>query len=1615
MDADSSYLSKDPTILYDFVVSTTQASISSGLFEYIHDTTQPITYLCFLVDGTGNPTIQISLSDLLAVTGGVNPFDIEATTPYNDPRIGKLTAARFNVGIKLQIGMPPGCMPPSSLPPGNVTILDPILTLGNSTNNVLFNMYCSELSVIQNTPGSWGDDGQWNIFNQPYGTPWYIQTRVDLIMPPLPIDLSNPYFSNHPDQKAALLAQLEQMSISGLTFSLQQLLLDLENSTLETPPSFSGIPLGPARTILESTFRDVYAVNASNHGAPILSIAAIPSDVPDTSSLQMTSFQRQVSQQKDAAGNVLPIPLDPTLKSEQEDASTLDFVCMTQNRSLPQLPNFAWNWVLPVDVDNESGVVAIRRESFAQFLVDEIVTAVTNCCLALTCTTSCDAFGGSDYHVDPDLEPYRTPLNTFSESGPDVINIAYSGYVEAYSSSGATETGYVYDTTIIDTYTITVGQNGDLSLIKQGESAIQDNSDPGQLDGFLNFFKDLNGVVDNITHQIGDWVGTNLEPVDFNSLPRFVFPGASVFTYKSVSFSQYQDLICEITYVTPSGAAAVGHSATTSSSRPKLALPESESEFEAADPPTDPTPTTTLTSSSDLILNYVQGEIVSPTSKFEALQVADGHSLLFAIDTSNVFHVIEEQTATISTGWKFSDLSTALIEAEFPATDAIVRTFDVGQSAVNGNISLAMAVSSEESDNLYVSLANSSSDASWIAAPISETPPTILTIVGVLFAEILESQECLVVDIYRPSTSGGTDIECYYIDPTKFNGTYWVKHDVPIDIEAGSYQSCIGRTGGDVVDGIYTSGVAGTDDQLIYTPILNAWGHGPPTVSRLIVPSGNPVSAIATARNADSTSPLYGTTDLYAVSNSALYRFAADAQGDNASGAVLVTSEVLSGCSKLLATSQGGVTTLWGKNASDEIFYISCLVADLADRDSWSIPIPILSEIENVSAYVNKADGGKTIFAAGNGLVNLQKIVQATDSTTKIWRTQQIILDAPIDQKALSFNSYTTVVQLSENNQPAAGATLVVSTDSRTPMYASGIYYVLGLKPAYIKTNASGSMIFIEATDDLQAAIISIDTTSAGPIVSAVINPMEQPFQKITSLNSSDLLRGASFPSQTVASGVVGTPQSTSLIAASTSGDAVDAIVNNTSSLTAAYSSLSPNLQAGIATAPRTKPSSLNPDDNFVDVFIGDLVRWLKSGVSAIIQIVQDAATETWHFIANIAGQAYRAIMDTVKGVVGAIEWVFDAIKTGIEDLIRFLEFLFGWDDIQRTKDILHNVASLFLEDQIASIDTMEEQLDASFAAAEATMNEWAGTTDWSPLGPFSSQTPVASDKNAMQGQTASSQMLTNHYHSQSQNMSIIGGPTPPGAVDSLMDELLTAISNKGAVLGAVYDQLEQLATQPESAAVDLPEPLIEISEQVQQVFASLLHFGAGIVTIFRLVYKIPEAKAVEANSPTARYSTVLGIVATILSASADRLAPKYAIQNEDVIRFSLLFKALGVCNAIRFSGYVSQRFYDDIFGPLTIVEARSMGAVMDSILAACSFIVTCYHFKELFNDPENSNRMVAMEGEAANFFSYCSRLLYAGAVAQNDPVSRPTFVAFMAGCDVLTAGFEVATAFTAM
>ncbi|KAK8219147.1 hypothetical protein M8818_000878 [Zalaria obscura] len=1476
-----------PKYGYDFVLSTTQASINSGLLEYLSQEGQPIAYICFLADkNTGNPTQQIALDDLLIQTKGVNPFDIPDGTAWNDPRIQVLTKALFVCGVKIQMGLPPGVLP-KDLP-------EPVVVLGNSANNVRFNMYCSQFSVIQNTPPSgFGGTGVWNVWSQRPGFPWYVDTTVDLITEDLDSELNTPYFNNHPKEKAALLAQLT--NLSSTAFSLQQLLFDLDNAVLQSVPTFEGIPAGSnAEAILQKSFVSIYSTNAKQYGQPLLSVNAVAQQTPDPSQLHLTGIERQVSTLVDESSGV-PIQ-NPT--PVQQSATTLNYLCAVNHNPLPGAASFSWNWVEPTNIESESGVIAINRNTIANYFMKELqlLPSVRNSCVAVTTSVKAHWWGPvTYYHTFVPGQSLQSAA--ISESGADVISMAY-------------ESAYVKTTLDQVPQSRFVRPKRLRAILPRSKIA----TDP---------LLQTNGIT--------------------TPIPT---PAKSANTVPS------RDTVPKITY------------------------------------------------SSQMMQNYLQGEIVSAQAKFEAVQTSDGHALLFATDSNGILNGIEEQNGKTSTGWILNDLSTAFNKAKFPG--ATVRTFDTGQSALDGSISLGMAVSSGGSDHLCVSLANSNEVGTWI----TETQWTLypfdapgemlagITIAGILFSETLDHQQYLIVDIDRSTISSVKDIARYYIDPSKSQGSYWMPHNVPVDIEDGSYQSCIGRAGGESVDGVYTLGMAGKSGQLVYVPIINIFGDGPPLPTRLGLPGDEPASAIAGARNLNEASDLYGTTDLYAIGGSTLYRFAAEEQkADNDLGRPLATNSLFAGTQKLMAMIHDGVTTLWGRNGSDDVYYLSCPSDHVSESGSWSTPVPIVYGIERVSAYVNRQDGGNTIFASGGG--NLQKLIQATSTSSQMWLAQEIKLAAPLMEKSLSFNSYTTTISLADaDNLPVREAELAISAKSRTPVYINGIYYVLGQTPVSVATDSTGSVTVIEAADDINGTVLMVSTSASESIT---INPMDEPFKKLASLDSKDALRGATFPKGIVAGGVLGPTESVHLVSSSVSDDdasanAFDGQIANVeetvnqwagikdwSLLGAPATSLASSSTSNPAGS-QTSGSQLlsnhfrdqagqitvlsgSPSMSVVQELIEDLLTAISKEGSILSTVYDQLAQLARDFASLDVGSMIRRIAGILaNGVLSSAQVVVDALLNVLKDLAATA---IGILDAKIHIPVISDILNLLGIADISFLDLFTWIAAVSYTVIYKIANDEA---------PFPNNNDTSS---------------------------VISASDWDG-----LSVLFQTLPNPSAT------SLKAAAVHHET----LNRQALTLSSALQSAVFVAGHATAGFIALTGDFVTSFEASEETGQNQWSIPSAVMGAIFAASADAADALAPKYPIENQPVSVFMKANTTAVVLAKLVFSGPAQEKFraQESSFSGLAVQDGRATGAIVNAILIIPALFGTCWHFYELSEKPASAERSAAIIGEVSKLSTYMSRVSYAMAVNDTNPESKAIEVGAMAAINLTVAGLQTAEAIAA-
>jgi hypothetical protein len=729
-----------------------------------------------------------------------------------------------------------------------------------------------------------------------------------------------------------------------------------------------------------------------------------------------------------------------------------------------------------------------------------------------------------------------------------------------------------------------------------------------------------------------------------------------------------------------------------------------------------------ITFQSELMKNQKHAVVMAPDRAFKVLQSADGDALFFSIGTDDAFYLTREVTET-STGWDRLDLSSALASQHGGAA-VTAKAFSVAQNARTLDIDLALVVTVSGQDYLYLSLGNADTDAAWgngvtwTAVPFDSgtAPPNPLTIADVLIMNIPASTggavENIFVDIVRtPGDSLGL-LDRYYVTPGA--ARKWNLQKLSADLAAGSISSCLGQRPGDPVPGIYTFGTINGQPELIFTPQYNYFKPtSPPSPARLTLPAG--ASAIASAGNAS------GVTNLFVAATAGLYVFAPANQHDLATPVLVVPGGLAAGAAALAAASTATSTAVWGVDPQGSLFYVACPAGREADPTAWSNPVPLLPAAEGFAFYLNLSAGFSVLFAHVDG----QNLVQLSqDPVTTNWLQRSVLLPATDIGDVLEFDSFTTHVQVTDDNDVAApDAAVSVTATSPVSVYLNDVYHVLSPTVAVnTTTDATGVLTVVQETQSLAAVCFRVTLTGM-PSVTAAINPMDNALAKLSTVQTGQDL------SDIQVTNPDGSEQP--LVPAAISAGDTDAVAQaiarfvqinqglpqdgsrQTAAAVQATGALSSAGSAGwglsFGDAGLAFYEGTADLGSAIETAAGDLWQSLGNAFGDVEGIVVQEVDGLYHFVATIAGQMYDALLDSVDAVVCAVEFVFSKIEVFFEDLMKWLGFVFQWDDILRTHSVLKNLFTTYVSKCVDELGDARTQVQTVFTNAQGYVNAWAG------------------------------------------------------------------------------------------------------------------------------------------------------------------------------------------------------------------------------------------------------------------------------------------------------------------
>ncbi|GFF59940.1 hypothetical protein IFM51744_10110 [Aspergillus udagawae] len=704
----------------------------------------------------------------------------------------------------------------------------------------------------------------------------------------------------------------------------------------------------------------------------------------------------------------------------------------------------------------------------------------------------------------------------------------------------------------------------------------------------------------------------------------------------------------------------------------------------------------------------------------------------------------------------------------------------------------------------------------------------------------------------------------------------------------------------------------------------------------------------------------------------------------------------------------------------DQVCYVACPTGQLGRSGAWSAPIPVLSGVELISPYVNRADGSYTIFATGSR--RFQKLMQGSANTGRIWRAQEIAITAAPELEPLTFKSNTTSIRVTQKDSglPASRAVANLSANSCTLVYINWLYYVLSPTPIQVPADASGSLTIVEKTDGLHPAVLA---ASADKDI-ITFNPMDRAFAKFATLESAEKLRSAQCPSRTVAGGVVASPEFTSLVTPSVNDDTVMLVAQHMTALKEAYTTIGhPVKDISVAQA-SSRAAMLRASVTKVVSFgfLGDL--------SDVIDDIGDAVADVVDDIGDITASEVGDVWQWMKNTANTVGRIVKGTVTGI------LQFFAKVDRISQARQVL----------------------DETIATVEGKVNEWANTDSWSPrLGDMVKKACILSGSDQFKNQTPGSASLADKYRDHATQLQILGDSPKAQVVDGLLNDLLTAASNEGHVIGAIFIQLETLLEhvpvvvdallnvlcevaqsalnvldssvkaiisagswdelaglfgqqQPEvmrSEAVLVSSSSfassftsdgpISISKTAQRVTFECCHITAGALSLVGNFMLGLEAEDQTGSEALGISAAIIDFVIAAPNRAGDLLVPMYPVQCLPFKILSRLVISFVVGCKVLFSGPAQWVFQKHRIGTMVVENARGVGAVINGVLVIHDLVVTMWHFYEL---SENALWDAAIVGEVSSLASYASRLAYGWAVNDKEQMSRLVAITMMGAAD---------------
>jgi hypothetical protein len=509
---------------------------------------------------------------------------------------------------------------------------------------------------------------------------------------------------------------------------------------------------------------------------------------------------------------------------------------------------------------------------------------------------------------------------------------------------------------------------------------------------------------------------------------------------------------------------------------------------------------------------------------------------------------------------------------------------------------------------------------------------------------------------------------------------------------------------------------------------------------------------------------------------------------------------------------------------------------------NWAPYIPLerarANEVGSVATDMNPVDA-PTLFVVDGGDASLR--LHAQDPTTQMWNSGQLLQSTAQAYEVSRFRTEVNVLGPYSNILPNQAVSVQVAPNgSAVDLWVAGqIYQVTSAAPVTLPTDARGKLTFSTLTNAGLATpnLVFTATGLTAPVSIVPSAPLHTYLSGNGPLNLTNPngalpvfdAQGATLAAATI--GPNGPPlapnaqgslagvaaqaiQNTALLAlnqlpAGTTGYSAD--FSDPNNATFKIHSSREEVASQFA-AMRLKAANLGSILGDIDHFFGDVWEALKNGAATLVNFVVDAVTKAIQMTVQL-GNTIQAVVNTaIQGVeqaAQAIAGVFQVVAADIGDVINWLEAVFDFGAIWRTKMAFEQ-----------ALGNMQPVLKQIVGAASSGLNGW-----------FSAQeTAINNSFNTLVqqfGQTATLSSLSN-FQTPGQ---------PPDNTTPIAGNATTADLNNNVHSNWMQDKISSYtpSTSPVTPASTLTSPWQTFVTEVQNAqgdFMTALQDFSQVVSI---------------------------------------------------------------------------------------------------------------------------------------------------------------------------------------